>query len=89
MKSVLKQSRKVMGWKSRLMRLYFKSEDDTMKNEISATTCLWKNIYQMYWRVLLQTIYSLYIPLQFFNYKTVDRILDIVSVIYLSTRKIQ
>ncbi len=28
---------------------------------------------------------SLYIPLQFFNYKTVDRILDIVSVIYLRT----
>ncbi len=37
MKSVLKQSRKVMGWKSRLMSLYLKSEEDTMKNEIAAT----------------------------------------------------
>ncbi len=36
MKSALKQSRKVMGWKSRLMSLYFKSEEDTMKNEIPA-----------------------------------------------------
>ncbi len=36
MKSVLEQSRKVMGWKSRLMSLYFKSEEDTMKNEIPA-----------------------------------------------------
>ncbi len=28
------QSRKVMGWKSCLMSLYFKSEEDTTKNEI-------------------------------------------------------
>ncbi len=36
MKSVLEKSRKVMGWKSTcLMSLYFKSEEDTMKNEIS------------------------------------------------------
>ncbi len=53
MKSVLKQSRKVMGWKSRLMSLYFKSEEDTMKNEIPAAIflvhplCLRKNIYQI------------------------------------------
>ncbi len=40
MKSVLKQSRKVMGWKSRLMSLYFKSEEDTMKNEIPAAIFL-------------------------------------------------
>ncbi len=55
MKSVLEQSRKVMGWKSRLMSLYFKSEEDTMKNEIPAAVflvppppfCLRKNIYQI------------------------------------------
>ncbi len=40
MKSVLEKSRKVMGWKSRLMSLYFKSEEDTMKNEIPATIFL-------------------------------------------------
>ncbi len=40
MKSVLRQSKKVMGWKSRLMSLYFKSEEDTMKNEIPAAIFL-------------------------------------------------
>ncbi len=40
MKSVLEQTRKVMGWKSRLMSLYFKYEEDTMKNEIPATIFL-------------------------------------------------
>ncbi len=37
MKSVLEKSRKVMGLKvTCLMSLYFKSEEDTMKNEIPA-----------------------------------------------------
>ncbi len=46
-----------MGWKSRLMSLYFKSEEDTMKNEIPADIFLVpppppppplrKNIYQI------------------------------------------
>ncbi len=55
MKSVLEKSRKVMGWKSRLMSLYFKSEEDTMKNEIPADIFLVppppppfeENIYQI------------------------------------------
>ncbi len=79
-----------------LMSLYFKSEEDTMKNEIPAAIFLVppppsfeEKYLPNYWRVLLHTIQSVYMPLQFFNYKTVDRILDIVSVIYLSTRKIQ
>ncbi len=36
MKSVLEQSRKVMGWKCHVSWVYFKSEEDTMKNEIPA-----------------------------------------------------
>ncbi len=77
------------------MSLYFKSEEDTMKNEIPADIFLVppplfeEKYLPNYWRVLLHTIQSVYMPLQFLNYKTVDRILDIVSVIYLSTRKIQ
>ncbi len=56
MKSVLKQSRKVMGWKSHVSWVYISnSEEDTMKNEIPAAIflvsppplCLRKNIYQI------------------------------------------
>ncbi len=55
MKSVLEKSRKVMGWKSHVSWVYFKSEEDTMKNEIPADIFLVppppprlrKNIYQI------------------------------------------
>ncbi len=65
------------------MSSYFKSEEDAMKNEIPAA------IFLVPQPPPPPPPPSLYMPLQFFNYKTVDRILDIVSVIYLSTRKIQ
>ncbi len=69
------------------MSLYFKSEEDTMKNEIPADIFLApppppprlrKNIYQII-EEFYYTLFSLYTcHCSFFNYKTVDRILQIV-----------
>ncbi len=75
--------------------LYFKSEEDIMKNEIPAAIflvppppppLLRKNIYQII-EGFYYKLFSNYTATAVFQYKTVDRILDIVSVIYLSTRK--
>ncbi len=70
-----------------LMSLYFKSEEDTMKNKIPADIflvpppfplCLRKNIYQII-EGFYYKLFSLYtFHCSFSNYKTVDRILDIV-----------
>ncbi len=63
----------------------FKSEEDTMKNEIPADIFLVpppppfeENIYQIIEEFYYILFSLLYMPLQFFNYKTVYRILEIV-----------
>ncbi len=67
----MKQSRKVMGWKSRLMSLYLKSEEDTMKNEIflrhyiAPHTHVWGYIY-----LFTKCIEEFYKLLNYFSHYT-------------------